>query len=245
MFSFKVLFSLFFYGLAHEAYAAALVEKSGRFEINWSTSKMRFYGTSILDPKQEDSWRSAEQKAWSDGITYLQQNAPDALSKRSGLSSSEAAKLTNAIAATSSVNTTYFGDSRIKVSLESSIADLFKEVIASSPKGSVVSSPSSETALLVKVSNKATPTAVFAVVDETGVNLVSDRDMAATAVSSSSISRWYKSRPEALGSKELPENTPELKATAVRAGVLQVAKADWKPEYAGVLASGRAAIVVP
>ncbi len=117
-----------------QSQAAAIVEKTGRFEINWSTGKVRFYGTSLMDPNQSNSWRSAEQSAWSDGITYLQKNMPQTLASGQNASFS-AAKISNPMAVTSSITTTYFGDSRVKVSLESSVPELFKQVAGDAPKG--------------------------------------------------------------------------------------------------------------
>lgn len=222
-------------------FAAQVVEKSGRFEINWSTSTVRFYGTSLLDASKDDSWRIVEQRAWGDGINYVQSNLPAVMATRTGLAGMTPARPANALSSTNSVNTTYYGDSRIKVTLEGQLPQLFKQILTDT-SGKPVGGSASPLAL--RLSQKTTPTAVFAVVDENGSSLLSSADMAATVASSSSpaLPRWYKGK---VDSKAGDTALTEIKASVVSPGVLKVARADWRPEYAAAIASGQASVVLP
>lgn len=227
---------IMFFGSA--ANGAAVVEKNGRFEINWSTGKVRFYGTSVVT-EGDETWRAAEQRAWSDGLSYLQSNLPQAL--QVGLS--EAGKVTNATTASSSLHTTYFGDRRIKVSLEADLQTLVRQMTQGAAAGQVVAPADGN--ILLKLGNSSTPTAVFSVVDESGAVLVASSDMAASVQATATLPRWFKVKATAPDASADFAAAPEVKATAVSPGVLRVNRADWQPHYAKLIANGRAAVVIP
>jgi hypothetical protein len=52
--------------------AAPVVETLDRLEINWSTLRIRFYGEASSLASQEEALKSAEKKAWQDGLAYIQ-----------------------------------------------------------------------------------------------------------------------------------------------------------------------------
>ena len=226
------------------ASSAPLIERSGRFEVNWSTGKVRFYGTSMVSDRTGDSWRSAEQRAWSDGLSYLQSTPIKSMCGHTpkGLQASKV--LSNPLGLVSSVNTTYYGDSRIRVTLESQLDDLFRQNNATN-SGRNLSPAGERVGLIIKLSNKSGPLAAFSVVDETGQALVSCEDIANGTSNGTALNRWFKS---SIGSGDLKgsqNDTPKITADNSAFGVLKVKKSEWRPEFQAAIERGHAVLVVP
>ena len=53
-----LMFATTFFGVYTSAFAAPYVERDGRYEINWSTGKVRFYGVAKPEADEGD-FRSA------------------------------------------------------------------------------------------------------------------------------------------------------------------------------------------
>ena len=223
------------------ANAAALTEKDGRFEWNWSTGNVRYYGTSLSQDTDGKTWRAAEQRAWSDGLAHVEQQLPAVVAKRLGLGDTQVpSRFTKLLGATRSVSTTYYGDSRIKVTLETPLAAAVKQV---TPGGSEAATVADGPAVVIKVPKNTSPSIAFSVVDESGKELVSSKQMLSSIGNGAAVPRWFKSTATAPDVPALTEKTAELKATASK-GVLKVQSADWRPEYASMVTSGHVAVIV-
>ena len=222
------------------ANAAALTEKDGRFEWNWSTGNVRYYGTSLSQETDGKTWRPAEQRAWSDGLAHVEQQLPAGVAKRLGTSDVQVpARFAKLLGATRSVNTTYYGDSRIKVTLETPIVAAVKQL----PVTDVTAAAADGPFVIIKVPKNTSPSIAFSVVDESGRELVSSKQMLSSWGSGGGMPRWFKSTATAPDVPVFTEKSPELKATASK-GVLKVQSADWRPEYARLVSSGHVAVIV-
>lgn len=226
-----------------QAFGAALIDREGRFEWNWSTGNVRFYGTSLSDNADGKTWRPAEQRAWSDGLSHVERQLPQILSSRIGLVSADIPqKFSKLLSATRSVNTTYYGDNRVKVTLETPLVAAIQEI----PSSPVASLPAVQdnAGIILKVPKNATPALAFSVVDESGRELVAPKQILAAMASGAKGPRWFKGSASAPDAAAMPEQTTEIKVSYVSKGILKVQSSDWRPEFASLITGGRAAVVI-
>lgn len=229
--------------ISSQTFGAALIDRDGRFEWNWSTGNVRYYGTSLSEAADGNTWRPAEQRAWSDGLNHVEQQLPGILATRMGAVNTDVPqKFSKLLSATRSISTTYYGDNRVKVTLETPIGAAVQQLPAVS--ASAGSTASENQGVVLKVPKNATPALAFSVVDESGRELVNPKQILAGMSAGASGPRWFKSSPVAPDVKAMPEQTTEIKATYVSKGVLKVQSGDWRPEFASLITSGRAAVVI-
>lgn len=211
------------------AAAANLIEREGAYEINWSSGKIRFYGVGRLKDG-EKNLRGAEQRAWADGIKLAEKNIPVVMSTRLGVPPKNGvSQLSKLAQTTTSVSTTYFGDQRIKVILESPISPVLPQLLGESD----LTAPGGEPeGFILKVNGAMKPSAALRIIDEKG------RDLAKVPVP-----RWVKGQvtPGDLG---LPAESSVIRGTMVGQGVLKVSSAEWRSGYTAGLINGRAAVLV-
>jgi hypothetical protein len=223
----------------HEAYSANLVERDGRYEVNWSTGKIRFYGVGKV-AADDSNYRSAEQRAWADGLKAAESDLPVVMKGKLGTRDLVSLdKLSKLMAATTSVSTTYFGDERVKVLLEAPIEKVSEQLVGGSPAGSANTSNSSES-LVFKLPKGAKPSVVVKIVDEQGHELLPAGQLAASIQKGGPVPRWFRTAAEPSASKPITEVT----ATSLERGVVKVAAGQWKPTYAAAIINGSAAFVV-
>ena len=226
-------------GLAH---GEQFIEREGRYEINWSTGKVRFYGVGKLN-EAEDSMRSAEQRAWADGLKSAEKNIPILLSTRLGaVEQSNPEKLSKLASATISIATTYFADSRVKVQLEAPIQKITPQLVNNLP-GSNNSNAMNSGALVIKLPRGVKPAAFSRVIDEHGREMVSAKAVAAAVQSGAPLVRWYKNEVGAGDPSALPDS-PIISGTSDNRGVIKIASSEWRPSYEAALLNGTAAVVV-
>lgn len=233
------------FSISSLAQGAALIERDGRFEWNWSTGNVRYYGTSLSDTSDGKTWRPAEQRAWSEGLTHGEKNLPQVIAQRIGSGDAQVPqKFSKLLSATRSVNTTYYGDNRIKVTLETPIAAAVKQLSGGGRSEEMSAGSSPGGVVVIKVPKTTNPSIAFSVIDETGKELVSAKQMIASIVGGSAAPRWFKTSANAPDVPAVSEKTSELKASSTSKGVLKVQSGDWRPEYASLVTTGHAAVVV-
>ena len=227
---------------AHVAFSEQYIERESRYEINWSTGKVRFYGVGKLD-EGEDSLRAAEQRAWADGLKSAEKNIPILLSSRLGaVEQSNPEKLSKLATATVSVATTYFADSRVKVQLEAPIQKITPQLVNTQAKPGT-SNVAASKGLVLKLPKGAKPTAFTRIIDENGREMVSPKDIASAVHAGAPLVRWFKN-DVASGDSAATVDSPVITGTSDSRGVIKVASSDWKPAYEAAVVSGAAAVVV-
>jgi hypothetical protein len=238
----KLLASMMiFTSLIDGAFAANLIERDGRYEVNWTTGKVRFYGVGKLE-SGETNYRSAEQRAWADGLRAAEKDLPKVMAERLGTSDSATVeKLSKMSAATTSVTTTYFGDERVKVLLEAPMHKVAEQLSANAA-GSVATDAAPES-VVIQLPRGTMPTAFVKVVDEQGRELVSAGGLARAVQNGRPMNKWFKSKVDGDSSVN-PSNSKVISAQATQRGVIKVQSTDWKPSYASAMVSGTAAFVV-
>ena len=211
------------------AMAGNLIEREGAYEINWSSGKIRFYGVGKMR-EGEKNLRAAEQRAWADGLKIAEKNIPLIMSSRLGVTPQNGPQQLSRLAqSTTSVSTTYFGDQRIKVILESPIAPVLPQLLGEAQLAPASGEP---VGFILRASGVVKPSAALRIVDEKGKD-----------IASIPVPRWFKGKttPGEIG---LPADAPVVSGTMTGQGVLRVASSDWQNGYAAALANGRAAVVV-
>ena len=239
-----LMFATTFLGVSTGAFAAPYVERDGRYEINWSTGKVRFYGVAKPEADEGD-FRSAEQRAWANGLKAAEKNIPALLSGRLGkVSKTSPDKLSKLAASTTSVSTTYFGDQRVKVLLESPVHKITSQLTQPSANGAALATaPGSESYVVVRLPKSAKPVAFVQILDDAGREMLSAGDVAKATNDGAGLSRWYR-REIAADAFDKSIQPPEINAEYSAPGVLKVAASAWRPEYAAAITAGRGIFVV-
>jgi hypothetical protein len=229
-------------GFSSHSLATNLVEREGRYEINWSTGKVRFYGVGQI-AAGDDSFRAAEQRAWADGLKAAESHIPKVLSNKLGaVDKLSVEKLSKLSTATVSVSTTYFGDNRVKVLLEAPIQKITPQLVNSSAGGNSAAS-SNQAGVVIKLPKGAKPSVFVKVLDEHGREMVSTKEMVAGAHAGAPLARWFKTNAD-LGNGGPTADSPVISGTSPEAGVVRIQSSDWKPAYASAFTAGSAAFVV-
>ena len=219
--------------------AAPFLERDGQYEINWTSGKIRFYGVGKMEAS-EDSLRPAEQRAWADGLRLAEHNIPILMSSRlGGAKSNNAQRISKLSTDTTSVTTTYFGDTRVKVILEASIQKIAPQLIAPVPASSAVTATGG--GLVIKLPKGVKPAAFVSILDEHGREMVSANLSIAAAQTGASMVKWFKTE---AGSAEGLSQAPVILGTSTERGVIRIKSIDWKPDYAQQVAHGNAAFVI-
>jgi hypothetical protein len=222
-------------------HAASYVEKEGRYEINWSTGKVRFYGVAKLGA-EDANFRTAEQQAWANGLKLAEKNVPALLGSRLGkVSQTNPEKLSKLATATVSVGTTYFGDQRVKVVLEAPVTKITPQLVQQ--KAGHVALPANDSFVMIRLPKQAAPVAFVQIVDDAGREMLAASDVASAVEQGAGLSRWFKKEATFEGT-EKPSQVTEIKGEIKSPGVIKIAAASWRPEYAGAIASGRGLFVV-
>lgn len=252
----RFLIGLFVCVVADPAFSGQIVDANDRMEINWSTLKIRFYGEAKLSDSDSEAYKAAEKKAWHDGLSY----ASDAVrnlnvSVNEGLVSNpdkltdDARKAAKQVStATSSYNTTYFGDGHVRVHLESTLPKAletsgirFRQKDPSDPAMTQYSG----IVLNADKATKARP--IYQVVDENGAVLFDVKDMAEEAYRKNLMGRWFK-RPTVAELGEAAGKNPVALAAAVQDGRFVVDRAAWDKALEGhrsLLVNGLIVIALP
>jgi hypothetical protein len=234
------VFAIFFTNIA---FAEDYIERIGRIELNWANGRASYYGTAILDQKADTAWRGAEQRAWSEGLTYLKQNMLGALGERIGPADTKLeAQLGNLVSATTSKNTTFYGDGRIKVSLEVPVSIVEVKNAAAPATGVTETKVGGE--LVVRANGKALPTLYISVVDEAGASLVTAAEVASAATGRGFGARWFKRSMGGQKAQADSGKTQEIKARYATSGTLVVARSDWTESMRDLVLAGKTVVIL-
>lgn len=252
------LFYSCFIWWASGASATAVIEMFDRFEINWTNLRFRFYGESVSSDIYQESLKSAERDAWRNGIAYLQNSigkiviATQQTTLRDSQAGFEAAarevsKLL--VKTTSSFNTIYFADGRVRVVLENLLSRTIPVEAMRFRQREPVSYGSLEfSGIGLRLSKSVRPSARYVVIDEHGETLFDVHAMAEDAYKKNLMGRWLK-RPSAAETNELIGKTPAiLDSEVIAEGRFRVPRAVWDQVVEGhraLLVNGVIALLLP
>jgi|GEM_PF-2292461 len=227
------------------AQALPVTEQIDRFELNWSTMRIRFYGEATVDFSQR-GFEGAEKVATDDGLMYVL-SALSKIRTQKGLTDNNAASIANELTTQVFVyNTIYYTDGRVRVELDISLPKAFdigfNEFIADEPKAE----SSSGSAVVVLISGLKTALVQMEIRDTDGVLLYSPKDIAKSAFKKQMAGRWFFKNSSELKSY-IGANPVEIEAVAEGDKTLIVTKSSWsklKAEHPRLLEEAKLAFVI-
>ncbi len=240
------------------ARATPILETHDRMEINWSTLRIRFYGEAAANGSEPDGFKTAEKKAWHEGLNYATDAVrnlnistnegvvtnPDKLAEDARQAAKQVAT------STFSYNTTYFGDGSVRVHLENNLPRALETsgIRFRQKESSDQPAMTQYTGLVLRTDKTTKPRPIYQVVDEGGAVLFDVKDMAEDAYRKNLMGRWFK-RPGAGELTEAVGKNPLTLAAATSAdGKFTVNRAEWDKALEGhrsLLVNGQVAIALP
>jgi Skp family chaperone for outer membrane proteins len=216
--------------------AAALVEKVGRIEVDWTNQVVKLFGEAL--PKDAaESLSETERKARQEGLAALREEVegfyknhyPDENSDQLARQAKDAAQL--AVRRSYSTNTNYYPDGRVKVSLEVPLSPTlarsnlnFREAI-NEENGD---NEATFTGLVLRLNQAMAPRASFKVVNESGSVLYSESSLLAEAYKKQLMGRWVHQKATQNEIRRFAGLKPmELDGKVVDSSTIQVSSADW------------------
>ncbi len=119
------MFRIFLLSFISTSVFADKTEKFDRFEMNWTSGKLRTTGISKSGAADGPSFRPAEKRAWQEGVDALMKDGLGKLAKDEKLSAEQVASIQKEIVKrVVSVRTTYSGKETVKVVLDLEISEL-------------------------------------------------------------------------------------------------------------------------
>jgi hypothetical protein len=222
--------------------AAPLIERDGRYELNWTTGKVRFYGVGQAS-QGDENYRSAEQAAWADGLKAAEKYMPTVMANRVGpMERLKVEKLSKLAQSTISISTTYFGDQRVKVLLEAPMQKMTSQLVASSEQAASLASDAQS--LIVNLPKGARPVAFLRVIDEHGRDMLTPAEMIAAAHAGAPLSRWYRHEAPIVEKNAQGQEPSVISAVMAQKGIIRVQSSEWKPAFAKSIVQGRTAFIV-
>ncbi len=239
--------------LAGAAHAAPVIESNARLEINWSTLRMRYYGEAVSG---SEDLKSAEKKAWRDGLNYANDvvrnlniaanepfsSNPEKLAEDAKIASHQVS------VGTSSFSTTYFADGTVRVYLESPLPKaLESSLIHFRQKEAPEPTMTEHTGIVLAPDQAVKPRPNYQITDEDGKILFDVRDMAQASYNRRLMGRWYR-KPNSSELTDAVGKNPLNIPVRVTDGKFLVQREIWEKAIEGhksLLVSGIIAIALP
>lgn len=247
----QLLVMIWLFGSA-PAFAQPVVESYERFELNWSTMRLRFFGEAAVGT-DTDAYDAAEKVAIEDGLQYAlnqltrmrQQEGVESSSEGDNPSSQVAHELTKQAYV---VNTTYYGDGRIRVDLEGQMSKAFES--AATKDGFRLDEPTAKSsdasALVLEIKDSQGPQLIREIVSPTGEVLYSPRDVARSAYRKNMLGRWFYQSSFEL--KNFSGKTPLVIEASASEGKLVLSKDSWTSileQHPRLIQEAKVAFVLP
>jgi hypothetical protein len=222
--------------------SAPLIERDGRYELNWTTGKVRFYGVGHAT-QDDENYRNAEQAAWADGLKAAEKHMPIILANRVGpVERLQVEKLSKLAQSTISISTTYFGDQRVKVLLEAPMQKMTSQLVASREQPGPLTSDAQS--LIINLPKGAQPAVFVRVIDEHGRDMLTPAEIIAAAHAGAPLARWYSHEAQVAEKHSQDQEPAVISAVMPKRGVIRVQSSDWKPAFAKAVAQGKATFIV-
>ncbi|WP_141736581.1 hypothetical protein [Oligoflexus tunisiensis] len=232
-------------GLTSVGQAQPVTEQIDRFELNYSTMRIRFYGEATVD-FAEKGFEGAEKVAVEDGLMYVLSALSKARAQK-GLNEEASAALASELTRSAYVyNTTYFTDGRVRVELDSSLSRAMDFGVSEFASEEPKSEPSEGSAIVVQISGLKVPLLQTEIRSTDGELLFSPKDVARSAYKKQLAGRWFFKNSGELKSYAGPKPI-EINAVAEGDKTLIVTKDSWsklKADHPRLLEEAKLAFVI-
>lgn len=244
--------------------AAPVVETGGRLEVNWGKQRIRFYGEAKTDSDGEGGLKSAEKRAWQDGLNYISDavrdlnvTANEDLTQNTESLTQHAASAAKQVAtSTFSYDTTYYGDGTVRVRLENTLPRALEvQGLRFKQKEALPAAMTHYSGLVLQLDKGTKPRATYAIVDEKGDVLFDVHDMAEDAYKHNLMGRWFRKPTQAELVEAVGKNPVTLAATVANGegkngdgSRFVVKRAAWDEALEGhkaLLVNGTVALALP
>ncbi len=232
--SFGLVFG-FAVSLASVAVAQPLVERDDRIEIDWAHMKLRFYGEAMVS---DNSFRSAEQRAWQDGVQYISTQLKHLRGRHVGAADANREQVEKDVASqvattTYSLNTIYYGNGKVRVQLENALTkalyptDVGFKLLRPEPTAA------KNSGVVLRVKGNLRPQAVYRVVNEQGQPVYEAMDVAKEAFDKQFMGAWFQGPSMEEMRPVVGGNPVVVEGQAVGDGLIRVNQASWQKATAG------------
>ena len=163
-------------------FAEQVIEKGERAEVNWSSLEVRYYGEAAPAEEEKDSFKSTERRAWQDGIAAIDETLKLLSTGRIGMHvSAPRGAATLGGSRTTSRSTTYFGDGKVRVYLQTPLQQVVNsalgEVSFRQADAAAIQKADAYTGVIIQLTQKVSPMAVYKLTDVAGEKLFGLEDM--------------------------------------------------------------------
>lgn len=221
--------------VSQAATAQPLVERDDRIEVDWAHMKLRFYGEAVIS---DNTFRSAEQKAWQDGIQYIRSQLKPLRSRH--IDSAEINRdavekevIQQIISSTYSLNTIYYGNGKVRVQLENALTKVLYPTDVGFKVLKPETAPTRNSGVVIRIKGDMRPQAVYRVVNEQGQSVYEAMDVAKEAFDKQFMGAWYRSPSMQEMQPIVGANPAVVEAQVVGDGVIRVNQAVWQKAAAG------------
>ena len=228
------------------AEAQPVTETVDRFELNYSTMRIRFYGEATADFSQK-GFEGAEKTATDDGLLYALTSLGKVRSQK-GLKTDNPTAIAGELTKQAFVaNTIYFTDGKVRVELESSLQKALDSGISDFNGEEPKATASDATAVQIQIDGLKAPLLHAEIRSPEGDVLYSSKDVSKSAYKKQMVGRWFFKNSSELRSWVGPKPLV-IEATAEAGKAVIVTKEAWdkiKADHPRLLEEARLAFVLP
>lgn len=217
-----------------------------RVSLNWDTMRIRFYG----EAQRKESAKTSEESAIKEGLSYIVEALPSirmATLEGQYLGEEFAKSIAmNVSRRTANRKTTYYTDGRVRVELESSLAQ------ALAPEGLKLAkeAPNTElngaTGLVVLLDAPMDPQMIFEIQDEDGDSVYRLKDVASSEFEKTFMGRFFKSASSRSLKYFVGDKPLKIKGKLKGDRTIVVSEDEWDDlvdDHYGILERARVAVV--
>lgn len=234
--------------------AAPVVETLDGLEVNWSSQVVRFTGDASPEPQDAGSMKPAERRARSVAVQNARARFPRLVERAQSANQSSRSEFNEAgkpFAESRSWNTTYFGDGRVRVHLEQSLAKLMSPLVTAGsqfPQTSV-RGEAGASGVILRLPKTIPARAVWELHDDAGRVAFSAATMSSDAFREGLMGRWFRRPSTAELAQFVGENPLEIKISVVESdGRFVVPAGVWQSmseSSTQLMAAGRMVLALP
>ncbi len=237
-----ISFGLLTLALAQAAVAQPVLESFDRFEMNWSSMRLRYFGESAPNKSLE----AAEKEATDQGLLYALANVPKVRGEK-GVSDENAEAIAKTVSKQSFVyNTIFFSNGKVRVELEASLALALDPGRRPYQPHAAEGEEGAGSSVIVDVKGLKSPLLLGEIRDNAGDVVYSSEDVSPDVYRKQLIGRWFYNGSSEL--KSFAGNEPVHVDATYQDGKLVVDKEAWdavRKSKSKLLGEGKVAFVLP
>ena len=225
------------------AFSSPVVEVYDRFEMNWGSLRVKFFGESRSDGANQAGYQEKQQMAWGDGLAYVSNKISDVRKTKecwdTGIEpeKNEAERAFDGVSkSTYSTLTTYFGEGSIRIQMESSLTKaLFPAAVDldNSEPGSTEGVKHTGVILEISEKKQVSPCPTYTLVDESGEVLFDSKRVWKAVFEKNFMARWYQKPSKNEVRRYVGDNPLKIPVTVDDRGRFSIDRVVWEQVLVG------------